>query len=319
MAGTLALLSFSTFLDSKLSPSPGPKQWLQTLIFLFAAGLCKLSYAALILGYLWLDVVPRPAAPFPIKKLLLRYLLPIGLALLAVLLLQTVVPYARITQTPPLSWRILGSLEMLGTYLFKVLVPSDYYFDYGLTPTRFRILFAVAPMAHATFAALGLGIILAFLSSFRTPKPGLFHLFFGLFFVLQLPFLGLIPFVYQNISMVADRYLYLSSLVYALFLAWLWLHVPKPLTPLRVRVALCLWVLCSGMLAFHHVEKWRTSETLLTYTLERNPFSFAAHEALGSYLRTKGREKEAHFHFASAISIRGMELELEKTLRAPKP
>src|SRR5206468_8187950 len=84
-----------------------------------------------------------------------------------------------------------------------------------------------------------------------------------------LPSLGLVPFDYQRYSTVADRYAYLAMLAPAVALAWVLARYPRTVYFGVAGAALAAMAVLSAV----QTRPWRNTDTLFTYTLDRNPRS----------------------------------------------
>jgi protein O-mannosyl-transferase len=94
----------------------------------------------------------------------------------------------------------------------------------------------------------------------------------GLFVAGLLPVCGLVPFAFQEISTVADRYVYLAMLGAALAAAWLWTRLGGVWQKGAVAVALCAFAVQSFFAAGH----WHDSDALYAQALRVNPSSWCA-------------------------------------------
>jgi protein O-mannosyl-transferase len=100
--------------------------------------------------------------------------------------------------------RLLVAADAIGFYARKLVMPWNLCVAYGRTPQVVLADPATPWVAAGVAAALAAIVILPSLQAWRLPT---------LLFLLPLvPVLGLVPFVFQNQSTVADRYAYLSML-----------------------------------------------------------------------------------------------------------
>src|SRR5581483_9199213 len=164
-------------------------------------------------------------------------------------------------------------------------------FDYGRTPaailsgTSWRWNWAVP---------VGL-LVLACLSSDRRKWLATGGVFVGAL----LPVLGLVPFLHQDISTVADRYMYLPMLGVALA-AGLWLerHWSRPMFAIG-----CLLLGSYAQLAWQQTSFWRDDLALFERGVEVNPRSYVAQYMLGTALVRARRPQMAQDHFRAALAI----------------
>ena len=116
------------------------------------------------------------------------------------------------------------------------------------------------------------------------------------------PTLGLVPFSFQDISTVADRYLYFSFLGPALLVAC-FLSEPRHRRDLTL-------LLCVGLLALLAIRSasqagyWSDSITLYRHVLTINPRSWLARVSLGDSLAEQRKFDQAMAHYLQALRIR---------------
>ena len=174
----------------------------------------------------------------------------------------------------PLWARPLIVGDSLAFYLGKLAWPFGLAIDYGRTPERVR---ASATFWVAWLAPAAIGLAL-FLMRRRHPTPAAAGAVFAL---APLPVLGLLPFMFQQYSTVADHYLYVAMLGPALLLAWAVSRVP-PGGPLYAAVGAVGVVL--ALLAVRAADQagvWRDSRTLFSHAVAVNPRSWPGWTNLG--------------------------------------
>jgi tetratricopeptide (TPR) repeat protein len=128
----------------------------------------------------------------------------------------------------------------------------------------------------------------------------------GCFVINLAPVLGFIPMAYLHISRVADHLVYLPLAGLAGLTAAAagaaQTRLAAPLRPYAAGGAL----LAMGLLAFQshrYAGCFRNQETLWTYTLERNPGAWIAHNNLGFARFEAGRTPEAMAEYEAALRI----------------
>jgi tetratricopeptide (TPR) repeat protein len=162
--------------------------------------------------------------------------------------------------------------------------------DYGRRPSD------VLAGTGCWVAAILLAALVALLA-WRRPNPKWLGAA-GIFVAALAPVLGIVPFRYQDISTVADRYAYLALLGPAWALA---LFVSGRRLPAR---AMALGGLCVlGCCSWHQQRFWHNTEALFTRALEVNPLSLPALTSLGDVYRVRG-----DFDRAQACLNRAIEL-----------
>lgn len=212
-----------------------------------------------------------------------RYLAWGAVAVATLLTTTAAQPAAEMTDRPPPWLRPVVAGDALLHYAAAVVAPVGLAIDYGRTP---RVVCAdPGSFLRAAAAAIGLGMVAA-VPAWRGAR-----LATALWLIPLTPVLGFVPFVYQGISTVADRYAYLS-LVGPAVAAGLAADLPGRLRPARRGViAVCL--LACALLTVAQVTTWRDSRALFTRALEVNPRSFIARRGLAGELAREGRQAEA--------------------------
>jgi tetratricopeptide (TPR) repeat protein len=169
----------------------------------------------------------------------------------------------------PLWQRPFVAGDALFFYLTKLFWPYPQALVYGRTPpyvlghawgyVTWLLPAAVAFVAwriYRAFPALAVG--------------------FGLMAAGALPTLGLIPFQYQAISTVGDRYMYLAMIGPSLILATLAARLRPP-----ALYALFALLLVGGIVSFVQAGVWRSSDSLYRHSLAINPSSPDLHDKMG--------------------------------------
>lgn len=135
------------------------------------------------------------------------------------------------------------------------------------------------------------------------PLWGLAH-----FCICIIPVIGLVPFGYQQHTLVADHYLYLANIGAAVALAsWadrlagaaIWTRRRRMITGLGL-------VLCAfyAVQSYHEAGYWHDTPTFWQRVLARNPTSFAAQYSLGHHYRDQRDWPAALPYYRSAYAIR---------------
>jgi tetratricopeptide (TPR) repeat protein len=256
------------------------------LLYMLAL-LAKPSAAALPLIALVLDrfVIGRPW-----RRVLPAFAVGVTLALGALALTQ-LGQSDKVRDAAPLALRPLIAGDALAFYLSKLAWPANLAPDYGRTPA---VAMRGSAFAFVWAVPLAIGAILAVLPGRKRSLAC-----FALFVAAVAPVLGLVPFAYQNISTVADRYAYLALIGPALALAsWL------ARRPLRVALATSALVLVP-LAAASWVQSgwWRDGKTLFAHTLAVNPASYKAHSQIAIGLVSEGRRDEAMLELEKCIAI----------------
>jgi tetratricopeptide (TPR) repeat protein len=187
--------------------------------------------------------------------------------------------------------RPLLALDALAFYLFKVVVPWPLAADYGWRPSVL--------VGQWWFYALWL-LPAAIAGGLAWRRQIDFWLVGLLWFALALlPVLGLVPFSFQYVSTVADRYAYLAMFGVAWIVAAL---VARYWGAAAIGIAGAVIALCAG-LSWWQVGIWKNDETLFTHALSVNDQSFAALTNLGRWRAMHGQLNDALADYRQAIEI----------------
>jgi Flp pilus assembly protein TadD len=113
-----------------------------------------------------------------------------------------------------------------------------------------------------------------------------------------LPVLGLIPFSQQEVSTVADRYVYLAMLGPALLVAWVLQRIPSAGASVAT-------VILAGLLAWltaAQLQYWRDTSALVAHTLAIDPGSVHGNVMAALELGRRGQAQQAIPSFKKAIA-----------------
>ncbi|MGE5303900.1 MAG: tetratricopeptide repeat protein [Alphaproteobacteria bacterium] len=214
------------------------------------------------------------------------------IAVLFVVVSTVVQPNSELEFVTPLWERPLVAADALAFYLYKLAIPLWLSPDYGRLPELVLgekwIYFSwLVPSALAAFV---------WLARKRTP-----YLVAGvaIFVVGILPVSGLAPFNFQNVSTVADRYLYLSMAGPSLALAWfLSVHFNR-----RTVVVCSLVLVLLGIKSAWQTGYWRDDAALFTHMVNLNPRSWTGYYNLGRALAAREQDDQAIAAFREAVRL----------------
>ena len=292
--GWWALLALWQYLEYARRPQ-GWQRWLHYGLAVLAFSLALLAKPAAVVvpGMAWLlDVRGVGRSWQQAARAVAGWLL---LAALWAVWTKGQQPDAVIEFITPLWARPLIVTDALIFYLKQLLWPWQLGPDYGRTPQAvlahgWRILYGVGSLG-----LVGLGVW-----QWRTCRYWLW-LAVGIFIVGVFPVLGIIPFVFQAYSTVADRYVYLAMLGPALGFGLCLQHQPS-----RQRAWL-VGVVLLGLLGWRsatQVRVWQDTAILFTHALQVNPRSNLAHNNLGLFVAQQGQLDRAIAHFQAAIALK---------------
>ncbi|MBN1672458.1 MAG: tetratricopeptide repeat protein [Kiritimatiellae bacterium] len=223
-----------------------------------------------------------------------RYILLLwaALAVPAIVLTKRVQPDSVVDVVPPFATRLFVAADSLAFYIYKVFCPFRLMPDYGRSPQ------AVAGhlWLHVTWLVpAGLAVTAWF---WRRERPWL-GVAAAVLALGVLPVSGLVPFGFQDISTVADRYAYFGVLGPALAVACV-------LGERRSRTARGfggLLVLGLAALSAGQARHWRDNASLFGYQLRARHASSLAHVNMGMLRYEDGRFQEAIAHYTAALQL----------------
>ena len=214
------------------------------------------------------------------------------LALPIIILTKISQPDLEMEFVAPLWQRPLLAGDAVTFYFSKLIWPVSLGPDYGRSPGFV--------LQHNWIYFTGLlpylfGVILVW----KWHRPWLMASL-GVFIGGVLPVLGFVAFVFQDISIVADRYLYLAMLGPALALAWC-LSVRR-----RVWKNVIFGVIIAllGLRSAHQIGHWKNSASLFEHALKVNPESWLANNNLGMVLEKEGKLQEAVTRYDEALRLK---------------
>jgi tetratricopeptide (TPR) repeat protein len=298
LGGAFSLASLALFLSWLERPHSDGGRWIRyaasSLLLLLAFGSKPGSVVtpalALLCGCWLLSVTKRPL-------LRLLWLIPwFVVAVLEVMMTSKAQPAAELARSlVPLWARPLVACDAITFYLWKLLWPTEPWglcADYGRSPNS---MLASGILYWSWLLPAGLLLALSLVKRLRP-----YLLPFSLMIVGVLPTLGLIPFNFQVVSTVSDRYLYLGMLGPALAFALV-------IFGLRWTSALLIGL---GFLIFWTVTtllqlpQWSAGEYFFPATLARNPTSWKSRHNYACTLDSQGKLPEALKEFTEAIRLR---------------
>ncbi|BDI32588.1 O-GlcNAc transferase [Capsulimonas corticalis] len=272
-----SLLALWAYLANAIAMRDGPKtpgsrkRYAVVALFYTCALLCKptavaLPFVAWVLDY---GVVRRPI------WLTLR-------PLCAWLMLS--LPWVLVTcKAQPVPAEILVpwwqrpaiAVDAIGFYLAKLLTPYGLAIDYGRSPSYV--------LHHTSWVYVALAA-LAFCLCWRSARTSdrLVAAAFGVFIGGLLPVLGLMPFVFQRFSTVADRYAYLPMLGAGLLIAGVLARYP------RWKVVSFACIIALMPLSIIQTSYWQDSDRLFSRAVAINPRSTLSYGNIGTLLYDRG-------------------------------
>lgn len=181
--------------------------------------------------------------------------------------------------------------DSLAFYLWKLLIPYPLIMQYDKS---MKLILDSAWIYWSWILPC-----LIFLLACFTKQRRIWLTILAVFTVGLLPMLGVVPFAYQFISTVADRYIYLSMLGPALAVAWLLRNTHQ----LIAIGSTCFIMTVFACLSFLQITAWSGSNVLYQHCLTYNPRAFIALNNLGHMaFKNQNYEKALHY-FNKSIEV----------------
>ncbi len=265
----------------------------------FHYGLATLLFVLALLAKPAAVAVPFVAGALEqwiIKRPWKQWLVTVGvwLAIAApfIVLTQRVQPATELTHLAPLWARPLIAADAVAFYLYKLVLPLWLWVDYGRSPD-------VVERGWMYITGL-VPFTVAVLIWFRRNESAWLIAAAAVFVAGLLPVLGFVPFGFQNLSTVADRYLYLSMLGPSVAFTWFFSSRRSHWLTYMFGLILALFGLRSAV----QLPVWKNNEALFEHALELNPNSWMAELNIGTGLANLGKYDEAIDHYQTALKIR---------------
>ncbi len=185
----------------------------------------------------------------------------LAMSLMIAVLTKSVQPDAIVHHVPGVLQRLLVAGDAIAFYLARVFVPVNLAIDYGRTP--------LSVLSNRWAVAVGFIPLVLLVAFWIYDRRGSYLVAYLVFVVALLPVVGFVPFEFQNISTVADRYVYLGLLGPSVALAVLLARHPGRWLRTTAYVLLAVFAMCS----FRQVRFWQNDEVLFARALEVNPDS----------------------------------------------
>ena len=210
-------------------------------------------------------------------------------------------PDLALDYVPTRGQRPLVALDALGFYLRKLVLPLGLSPDYvhsarGVLDVGWRSWNWPLPVALA-----------AIMATFRAPRP--LWVSAGLFVAGLFPVLGFVPFGYQSISTVADRYVYLALVGPALAIAWGLARIAagasaNRLAATRIAYGTALGVaLVFGALAQRQCRIWSDDMALARAGLAISPDSAQLRSIRASALENSGQLDASLAEYEQTVKV----------------
>lgn len=289
LATTFGLLSFLFFFQDNKSPSKLAE--IGTIAFYVIGMLVHPTIATLPLVYIWLDFVIYKK---DFKSIFFKNGIYFLLLISAVLAHKTLNPEITVEAEQPIYLKIAVALNALFEYQLKALFPTSYSFDYMTSPTDILngMRMELAPKVKVVASCFMIwGLVL----SVKKIQTRFLHYSASLLTLLVLVNLGFVGYAFQNISTIADRFLYFPLIGFSLFISFLYLLAIKYFKGEKKRifpVFIGCYLLFFLLSTIQRTYQWRSSEILLKESISTGKESYPLHISLGVfYLNNKNYEK----------------------------
>lgn len=267
-------------------------------IFFLLGVLVKPSILPLVFVYLWLDIT---LFKISFSKILPRYF--------HYFILGSIIAFLHLKElyaaTPNITFinKALVAFDSIRLTLFNTVFPFDLKFDYQRTLNIISYQISNSTSYQISIVLVGIFVYLAFISYYKKFwRP--FHYSMGVFIILLSINMGFIPFLFQNISTVADRYAYFPSIGFSLFISWLtWLALKRFNKKIFVYAILGIFLVSEAALSLNQARYWSSSSNLIKRSVQSTYLSFASVVSLGVALDTEGHPSEATEYFKAALQL----------------
>ncbi len=190
-------------------------------------------------------------------------------------------------------------LEVFRFSVSKILIPINYSFDYQLNPENMVNIFKqnILGMGWMLLLFYIVVLLVVFVMWKKREKMMLFGVsFYLIFFIINS---GLISFIFQNISTVANRYQYVPLIgcsIIGLALIYRGLIWKEKI----VRPLVIILLLMLSIRGLNEGLKWKNSETILETSYVKHKNSYPLNIGLGVLAKKRGDYKLAQKYFEEA-------------------
>jgi protein O-mannosyl-transferase len=192
---------------------------------------------------------------------------------------------------------LLTTLKIFAGYIIILLLPINLTIE---RVVKFETMIFSFYFLASFFILLAVSLL--FIRSYKQSKILFFSI--GWFFITLLPFANLVP----QLTIMADRYLYLPSYGFCLVLAFLTFKIGefKSIKKYSGAVTFILVILIASSYTFLTIQRnseWRDNFTLLSSDVKKSPSGTRIHHALGLYYRDMGDYETAFGYATRAVEL----------------
>lgn len=299
LSTTFAMLSFLYYLKNNEVTKKFRFEVL-TVVFYILGMLTHPTVAALPMVYIWLDFVLFNKS---FKDIFYRNGIYFLLLVSGVVVHKTINPSDNLGLEDPLYLRVAVVFNAVFGYLQKAFFPWSYSFDYMMTPEEIsRATQALVwPKLKAFLAA---GFVWLLVVGYNKRRIHFLHYSMSLVVLLVSVNLGLVGYTFQNISTVADRFLYLPSIGISLFVGFILLaHGENSYLRKYGKVVMSSLLLIFFSMTVYRVHHWQSSVTLLDSSIRSGYESYPLTISLGASLLKEKEYGKALKKFEKAYAM----------------
>ncbi len=297
IAMTFGSLSFIQYL--KFHKNQKNISMILTIVFLVLSVLFKPSTAGLPIVYLSLEILFFKKS---IKQAVSRY------GFLSLIVLGVIIVHKTINKLPSLyedisiASKALIVISSFQHYFFNLIISFTQSFDYQLNPLELvKNIKETISTKFLIFSSLG--VIWFCLKNILNQKKEYITIPIVVFTGIVSVNLGLITYIFQNISTVADRYMYFPSIAISFLIAMTYCKYHKKLKKEQWSVVFIFIILAYGSLNIVRAQNWKSSETILKAGIDNGYKSYILYVALAEDLIKQRKFEESLFYAEKAIEI----------------
>ncbi len=229
----------------------------------------------------------------PLKQILSIHVSLLFISLISIFLTTSSQPSFVLRYHTPFFARFLIWIDAINFYVIKILLPIHLSPSYARTPQ--------VVLSHWYTYVIWIIPIVLFLVMLIKKKKLFWVLFaFSIFVVGFLPVSGIIPFIFQNWSTVADRYVYIPMIGIAFLVSYVFSRHPNKILGAFILILAAIFCLRTF---FIHLPVWKKNLTLWTHCIEVTPQEPNAYYNRGNaYMQDKDYER-ANKDFEKAIQL----------------
>jgi len=307
LGGTFALSSLYFFLKYEENIKENLNYLLMSYIFIFLVVFTYPTMIAMILTLPFFSYLKKGSL-CSIKKMFKERSFLITTFTVFIFLLLTFIIHKRNVLSSGfgiINYKIYFQLifSTLGHYLKNSILPFQLHFDYQINALTLNYLKDAQITNHFFF--MGLLSLLTTIALYLKKSFKVFGILLTIYIIFLLPNLGIINHDFNQISTVADRYLYLGLfplsliIVYALGELQLYLKVSKLFS--RFNISLFL-ITIFFLLSVHQIGKWSNQKKFLEGSIPYGELSSSISLSLASLYLDEGNYRKAAHHYQKVLA-----------------